>query len=203
MTAEPHADRAVVVGAGIGGLAAAAALASHFSRVTVLERDRLPPRPEPRAGVPQCRHVHGLLGGGLAAFEALFPGIAGRLAAAGAIPIRVGVDARLEQPGFDPFPQRDLGWTNYSMSRPLLEHVVRGFVARRRPDRDSLALPRPRDRCVSRWSPCKRGSMRHRWPRQRDAIGRSHRRCFWSWRPDARFSRSRRLPCTRANPPCP
>lgn len=127
---EPHAAHAVVIGAGIGGLAAAAALAPHFSRVTLLERDRLPPRPEPRAGVPQCRHVHGLLGGGLNALQILFPGVAEQLAAAGAVPIRVGLDARLEQPGYDPFPQRDLGRTTYSMSRPLLEHVVRELVAR-------------------------------------------------------------------------
>ena len=34
--------RAVVVGAGIGGLAAAGALAQYFERVDILERDRLP-----------------------------------------------------------------------------------------------------------------------------------------------------------------
>ena len=33
--------RTVVVGAGIGGLAAAGALAQHFERVDILERDRL------------------------------------------------------------------------------------------------------------------------------------------------------------------
>jgi|KBSMisStaDraftv2_1062788.scaffolds.fasta_scaffold02313_3 2-polyprenyl-6-methoxyphenol hydroxylase-like FAD-dependent oxidoreductase len=122
--------RAVVVGAGIGGLTSAAALAPHFTQVVVLERDDLPSGPVPRAGVPQGRHVHGLLGGGLDALARLFPGFADELQAAGAIPIRVGLDARLEQVGYDPFPQRDLGRWGYSMSRPLLEHVVRGFVAR-------------------------------------------------------------------------
>jgi hypothetical protein len=34
-------QRAVVVGAGIGGLAAAGALAQYFERVEILERDRL------------------------------------------------------------------------------------------------------------------------------------------------------------------
>ena len=33
--------RTVVVGAGIGGLAAAGTLAQHFERVDILERDRL------------------------------------------------------------------------------------------------------------------------------------------------------------------
>ncbi len=122
--------RAVVIGAGIGGLTAAAALAKHFSRVTVLERDSLPSQPTHRVGVPQGKHVHGLLCGGLHALNRLFPGFDIALAAEGAIPIRVGLDARLEQPGYDPFPQRDLGWIGYSMSRPLLEHVVRQFVER-------------------------------------------------------------------------
>jgi hypothetical protein len=31
------------------------------------------------------------------------------------VPIRWGLDLRLERPGFDPFPQRDLGWDNYAM----------------------------------------------------------------------------------------
>jgi hypothetical protein len=32
-------------------------------------------------------------------------------------------------PGYDPFPQRDLGWISYSMFRPLIELVVRQRVA--------------------------------------------------------------------------
>ena len=52
---------AIVVGAGMGGLLAARALADHFDEVTVLERDALPDSPDPRKGVPQGRHTHGLL----------------------------------------------------------------------------------------------------------------------------------------------
>ena len=114
----------------MGGLTAARVLADHFTRVILLERDELPPGPLPRAGVPQGRHVHGLLGGGLDALAQLFPGFADALVAAGAVPIRVGLDSRLEQVGYDPFPQRDLGRWGYSMSRPMLEHVVRQFVER-------------------------------------------------------------------------
>jgi hypothetical protein len=33
-------------------------------------------------------------------------------------------------PGYDPFPQRDLGLATYSMSRPLIELVVRRRVER-------------------------------------------------------------------------
>jgi phytoene dehydrogenase-like protein len=56
-------EQAVVVGAGMGGLAAAAALADHFERVVVPERDTLPPDAAHRAGTPQFRHIHGLLAG--------------------------------------------------------------------------------------------------------------------------------------------
>ena len=120
--------QAIVVGAGMGGLTAARALADYFERVVILESDRLPVDPLVRAGTPQGRHVHALLAGGQRALEDLFPGFERALAAAGAVPIRTGLDLRAERPGFDPFPQRDLGWDNYAMSRALVEHTVRRQV---------------------------------------------------------------------------
>ena len=54
-------SHALVVGGGMAGLLAARVLAEHFDRVTIVERDRLPAGPEPRGGVPQARHVHGML----------------------------------------------------------------------------------------------------------------------------------------------
>jgi 2-polyprenyl-6-methoxyphenol hydroxylase-like FAD-dependent oxidoreductase len=122
--------QAVVVGAGMGGLSAARALADHFERVVVLESDALPRDAAHRAGTPQARHVHALLGGGQRALGDLFPGFEGELARAGAVPLRVGLDIRVERPGYDPFPQRDLGWVAYSMSRPLIELTVRQGVER-------------------------------------------------------------------------
>src|SRR5437762_5819143 len=106
-------ERAIVIGAGMGGLAACRALADHFERVLVLESDSLPADAVDRAGIPQGRHVHALLAGGEQALEDLFPGFAGDLTRAGAVPLRVGLDVRVERPGFDPFPQRDLGWDTY------------------------------------------------------------------------------------------
>jgi len=122
-------EQAVVIGAGIGGLTAAAVLSEFFPRVIVLERDDLPSQAAPRAGVPQGKHA--LLAGGHEALKDLFPGFADDLAAAGAVPVNAGLDVRIEQPGNDPFPQRDLGLTTYAMSRPLLEHVVRLHALRR------------------------------------------------------------------------
>ena len=52
---------AVVIGASIAGVLAARVLAEHYDRVTLVDRDEMPSRPVIRGGVPQGRHVHGLL----------------------------------------------------------------------------------------------------------------------------------------------
>src|SRR5262249_13160901 len=111
-----------------GGLTAAAALADSFERVLVLDRDALPAEAVDRPAVPQGRHVHALLAGGLRALGELFPGFADELAGAGAVRLRAGLDVRAERPGYDPFPQRDLGFDAFAMSRALLEWLVRGRV---------------------------------------------------------------------------
>ncbi len=116
---------AVVVGAGIGGLAAAKALSDHFDKVTILDRDALPAEPEPRSGTPQSRHPHALLTGGQEALAELFPGFAEDIERAGAVRVRNGLDIWWERPGFDPFPVRDLGYDSFCLSRPLLEFVIR------------------------------------------------------------------------------
>jgi 2-polyprenyl-6-methoxyphenol hydroxylase-like FAD-dependent oxidoreductase len=123
--------QAVVIGAGMGGLTAAGALADHFDQVVVLERDTLPSEPTYRAGTPQARHVHALLLSGQRALSELFPGFEQDLERAGAVPLRVGLDVRLERPGYDPFPQRDLGWFSYAVSRPTIERAVRRRVESR------------------------------------------------------------------------
>ena len=132
MTSTLAGKRAVVVGAGIAGLSAAGALADYFEHVVVLERDSLPLEATHRAGTPQSRHVHALLGGGQRALGELFPGLEQDLAQAGAVALRVGLDVRVEMSGYDPFPQRDLGWLYYSMSRPLIELTVRQRVQQHR-----------------------------------------------------------------------
>jgi 2-polyprenyl-6-methoxyphenol hydroxylase-like FAD-dependent oxidoreductase len=123
--------QAVVIGAGMGGLTAAGALADRFDQVVVLERDTLPSEPTSRAGTPQARHVHALLLSGQRALSELFPGFEQDLARAGAVPLRVGLDVRVERPGYDPFPQRDLGWFSYAVSRPTIERAVRQRVESR------------------------------------------------------------------------
>ena len=121
----------VVVGAGMGGLAAAKALSTHFDQVTVLERDSLPLDATPRQGTPQARHLHALLAGGLVALNELLPGIETDLEQAGAIRL-TPQSLRMDRPGFDPYPQRDLGLSWLSMSRPMLEFVTRQAVRRQK-----------------------------------------------------------------------
>jgi 2-polyprenyl-6-methoxyphenol hydroxylase-like FAD-dependent oxidoreductase len=125
MTSSLVGRQAVVVGAGMAGLPAARALADFFEHVVVLERDTLPLDASHRAGTPQAWHTHALLRGGQQALDELFPGFEQDVAAAGAVPLTVGLDVRLERPGYDPFPARDLGWVAYAMSRPLVELTVR------------------------------------------------------------------------------
>jgi 2-polyprenyl-6-methoxyphenol hydroxylase-like FAD-dependent oxidoreductase len=120
--------QAVVVGAGMGGLPAARALADHFEHVVVLERDTLPSDASQRAGIPQGRHTHALLAGGQRALGDLFPGFERDLTDAGAVPLEAGLDLRFERPGYDPFPARDLELVICAMSRPLIELAVRQRV---------------------------------------------------------------------------
>src|SRR5918998_3548565 len=107
MTVKLVGRQAVVIGAGMGGLAAARAVADYFEEVVVLERDVLPSDAGHRAGTPQSRHLHVLLAGGLRALNALFPEFEQELAQAGAVPLRVATDMRMELPGFHPFPSLD------------------------------------------------------------------------------------------------
>ena len=113
----------------MGGLAAAQAISPYLEQVTVLERDALPDEPAPRAGTPQDRHIHGLLPGGFEALDKLFPNFRADLERAGAVKARGGRDVWMERAGFDPFPQRDLGYDMFGLSRPLLEHICRRRVA--------------------------------------------------------------------------
>src|ERR1700756_3913898 len=77
-------ERAVVLGASMGGLLAARVLADFFGTVTVVDRDELPDDPVNRRGVPQGRHVHALLPRGARVLDGLFPGLLDELVAAGA-----------------------------------------------------------------------------------------------------------------------
>jgi 2-polyprenyl-6-methoxyphenol hydroxylase-like FAD-dependent oxidoreductase len=117
-------QQAVVIGAGIAGLAAARALSDSFERVVLLERDTLAEDAVPRIGVPQGKQPHALLVGGLRALTELFPRFVDQLLESGAVAYDYRM-VRFEMAGFDPLPQRDLGIPVYSASRPVIEYVIR------------------------------------------------------------------------------
>lgn len=121
--------RAVIVGAGIAGLAAAAAVASYFETVEILDKDELPDAMRSRKGVPQDLQVHILLKGGELALESLLPGTRAALLAAGAVDVRQTDDVSLwERDAWH--PARDLGYSQLMMSRPAFEQVLRRQVLR-------------------------------------------------------------------------
>jgi 2-polyprenyl-6-methoxyphenol hydroxylase-like FAD-dependent oxidoreductase len=117
--------RAIVVGAGIGGLSAAGALAKSFDQVDVLERDDLATSARSRSGTPQDRHPHGLLAGGLRALDRIFPDFNRDLAAAGAVPVTFARDVQFERPDVGVLPKRDFGISVLCATRPLIELVLR------------------------------------------------------------------------------
>ena len=120
-------DRAVVLGGSMAGLLAARVLADAYPEVVVVERDELPDAPAHRRGVPQSRHIHGLLARGQQALEELFEGLTADLVARGAPAgdmlehVRLYFGGHRLQPG-------DSGLLALQASRPLLEAALRARV---------------------------------------------------------------------------
>lgn len=124
-------ERAIVLGASMGGLLAARVLAESYRTVTVVERDVLPTDPSPRRGVPQGRLIHALLARGAQILDELLPGLLDELVANGATKwdgdyaklwFSVGGHQFLRA-GRTPDPQ---SFPFYFQSRPFLEwHVLR------------------------------------------------------------------------------
>ncbi len=121
-------QHAIVVGGGMAGLQAAATLARSFARVTLLERDDAGDLAGRRPGVPQARHTHVLLTGGLRMLEARFQGLREELLAAGATPIDYARDFKILGPyGWVVRPSGRLAGVH--ATRLVLEGVIRGRVA--------------------------------------------------------------------------
>lgn len=119
------ARQAIVIGASIGGLLAARALADYYQQVTVLERDIFPNPGKHRQGVSQDRHAHGLLSRGREAIEQLFPGITQELKAQGALSADVLQQTRWYANGGYLYQQSPSNLNGLLVSRPLLEAQVR------------------------------------------------------------------------------
>jgi 2-polyprenyl-6-methoxyphenol hydroxylase-like FAD-dependent oxidoreductase len=122
-------DRAVVIGAGIAGLAAARVLSMRYSSVTVLDRDTLPDQAEPRRGVPQGAHPHILLVSGLNELNTLFPAFEDELITAGGSKFDTGLGLATFRYGRRS-RRIPTGLSLVSVSRPLIETILRKRVAR-------------------------------------------------------------------------
>jgi 2-polyprenyl-6-methoxyphenol hydroxylase-like FAD-dependent oxidoreductase len=122
-------DHAIVIGASMGGLLAARALADDFKTVTLLERDVCPVTDMSRKGVPQGDHAHGLLARGRNVIEAFFPGWSDEVVADGGISCDLARDVAWFGHGIalQPGPSDLVGLL---ASRPVLEgHVRRRLLA--------------------------------------------------------------------------
>lgn len=115
-------EHAVVLGASMAGLMTARVLGDFYERVTLVERDELPPPGRTRKGVPQARHAHLLLPRGGQVIAELFPGLLEAL-------VDEGVPVSVEPTQFDltfgghrMARSRDT-WAEptYQVSRALLE----------------------------------------------------------------------------------
>jgi pimeloyl-ACP methyl ester carboxylesterase/2-polyprenyl-6-methoxyphenol hydroxylase-like FAD-dependent oxidoreductase len=115
----------------MAGLLAARVLSDYFTKVTLVERDRLPDTASPRKGASQGRHIHALLAGGLQALNQLFPDLEAALVGEGAATGDYTNDVYWYQ--FGHYRSRfQSGIRAISMTRPFLEMNVRRRV---------LALP--------------------------------------------------------------
>lgn len=124
---KPQRGQAIVLGASIGGLMAARALSNHFERVIIIEKDKVERQPFTRKGQPQTRHLHGLLPGGLNAMSQFFPDLKDALEAKGAMLADFAQDMVWNTYGG--YRKRfTMGLTGATMSRPLLEHLIRERV---------------------------------------------------------------------------
>lgn len=120
-------QHAVVIGASMGGLLAARVLADYYDTVTVLERDIFPEPGEPRKGVPQGRHAHGLLSRGRSILEQLFPGFTQEMVAQGGVALDISKEFRWYANGGFHQPT-DSGMEGLLITRPRLEAGVRAGV---------------------------------------------------------------------------
>ena len=131
---------AIVIGASMGGLLAARALADYYGQVIIVERDALPEDDEPRKGVPHGRHTHGLLARGREVLEELLPGFTQEIVAQGASPGDIADKVLWFNHGFylRNAPSKLLG---LAVSRPMLEGSVRRRVLHWCHSEDALFCP--------------------------------------------------------------
>ena len=131
-------EHAIVLGIGTAGLVSARVLSEHFDRVMVYEKDPDPQGPGFRNGIPQGRHFHALIPGGLVIMAELFPGLQEDLKTAGSILPKpdefyfyTPIGKSYAIGAFVPEPPPDTGAQVFFLqTRGLLEYTIRSHVDR-------------------------------------------------------------------------
>ncbi len=116
-------NKVIIIGSGIGGLCAAAALSPLAKQVTIYCKDQRPATPASRKSVPQGNHISILLQAGLNNLASLLPGIHAELILQGSAQIRAGSGQQIFEHGRWS-PERDLDLLFLGQSRPFLEHQI-------------------------------------------------------------------------------
>jgi 2-polyprenyl-6-methoxyphenol hydroxylase-like FAD-dependent oxidoreductase len=120
-------DTCIIIGASIAGLLSARALAPYYSKILIVERDRLSVKPATRSGTAQAQHAHILLRRGLLGLENLFPGYTQQLLAAGAVLTNASRDWYNLFP-MGAFPNFESNYEFICASRSLIEHTLRNML---------------------------------------------------------------------------
>lgn len=122
--------QAIVMGASLGGLMTARILSKHFKKVIIIEKDIVNRQPESRKGQPQTRHLHGLLPAGFNVMKSYFPDLQEALAEEGANVCDFA--ETMVWNTYGGYRKRfNMNLTAVTMSRPLLEHLIRERVLAR------------------------------------------------------------------------
>lgn len=113
----------VIIGGGIGGMAAAAALSKFSDQITLIEKDLPPSATQVRRYAPQGAHIHILLQSGLNMLDTLLPGFKQQLIEGGSAKINAGSGQQIFEYGAWR-PSRNLDMTYLGQSRLHLESLL-------------------------------------------------------------------------------
>lgn len=119
------AERAIIIGGGIGGLLTARVLSTYYKEVLIVDKDTFPERPDNRSGTPQAFHPHRFTQRGKLITDRLFPGYENDLVAQGAPSVLNKTIHNMNQYGTIEmqYPRNDV-----KFSRALLEWTLRKQV---------------------------------------------------------------------------
>lgn len=121
-------ESAIIIGGSIAGLITARVLINYFDRVTIIEKDCLPTKPQFRYGVPQSNQPHMLLSKGQEILEDFFPGLTEELFSKNAAKVNMTWDFPFLLTTKEWSPRFKSTINSIGCSRNLLESTIRDRV---------------------------------------------------------------------------